>query len=65
MKTKPYQSAWSETEEIKFINKLGTFSRLKLSRTELLQGYRAAIKHRTNWDGINKGRVLSTAAGAR
>ena len=56
-----YRSGWTEAEEIEFISGIGTFSKLKLSRTELLRRYRQALRLRVNWDGIDKGRVLFAA----
>lgn len=55
---------WTEVDEIKFIQGLGTFSKLRLLRVELLRRYRQAIAKRTDWTGIDRGRVFFRADSA-
>jgi hypothetical protein len=59
-----YRKAWTEKEEIEFIQGIGTFSKLKIPRVELLRGYRQAIAKRTDWTGIDRKRVFFHADAA-
>lgn len=53
-------SKHSTTEEILFIERLGSWSTqgVRLGRRKLLEQYREALRMRFNWDGIDSMKVL-------
>jgi hypothetical protein len=48
---------WGTKEELKFIDRLGTYTRFRYarkSRKELLEGYLEGCKSRDDWDSVDK-----------
>ena len=54
-------SGHSTFNEIKFIDKLGTYSGTDVLRRDLLIGYISGCKRRVNWGMINSNEVISHA----
>lgn len=55
------ESGYSSANEIEFIDGLGTYARLGMSRGELLRRYISAAAARVDWDGIDGGVVTEYA----
>ena len=48
-----YKAYYTTRDEIKFLNKLGTFSKCGISQSKLLLKYKKAMVLRANWDKID------------
>ena len=58
---KKMDSGHSTIDEIKFIDKLGTYSDTDVKRRDLLIGYISGCKKRGNWGNINAEYVINHA----
>lgn len=47
--------------EISFIRSIGSHAHIKTRRAELLRKYLESCRHRVNWRGIDKDRVMQYA----
>ena len=47
--------------EISFIRSIGSHAHIKMRRAELLRKYTESCKHRVDWYGIDKDRVIEFA----
>lgn len=47
--------------EIRFIRGIGSHANIKMCRSELLRKYNESCKHRVDWYGIDKDRVIEFA----
>ena len=50
---------YSTHDEIRFLNKLGTFSVRQMPRLQLLMSYRDSMRIRKQWDNIKPAVILS------
>lgn len=65
MSPKKYPSAWTTTDEVAFILKLGTHTipgrrRGPDHRKKLLHGYLESMKYRVRWDGLDTEVIRAT-----
>jgi len=62
-----YPEAWRTSDEIKFIDQIGTKDReylIPMSRLEVLRLYRQAINQRTEWDNLKRSEIKRYASKA-
>lgn len=53
--------AHTTDDELRFIDEIGVSSRCDFSIQQLLRGYIAAAKRRTDWGGVSPGAVIAHA----
>ncbi len=49
---------WTTSDEIKFLDGLGTWRVRPGNREKLVRNYKASMKHRNNWDQILWGQLI-------
>ena len=52
-------TSWTTEKEINFINKLGTFSKIKKPHEQWARNYWATIKGRKDWGSMDKYLIMS------
>ena len=53
--------AWESSDEIAYIDKIGSFTEYKFNKKAVLTGYIKALKNRKVWDFINENLIISYA----
>ncbi len=57
-KNRQSNERWSTSDEIKFLDGLGTWRVRPGNREKLIRNYKASMKQRKNWDFIIVGEVI-------
>lgn len=58
------RKAWSFTDELEFINQLGSHSQVRWSKKEAIEAYLGTAPKRMNWGDLNQGAVIEACGRA-